>query len=227
MKSPTPPTTLTFLTYPNLKKKAGYEYLLAYKITVPIYDYTVVFCKYCSPYIKKFPPPSTPSLPPLSPFPELSSPRTHDQMVQAARSGTTNIAEGNRQKSLEGYIKLLGVNKASLEELLKDFLSYARQNGIEVWDKDRVVREIGQLGEVWGILNGSPTLPNLPNFPNLPTNPTKAVNLMITLINQAIYLQSKLLDSLEKKFIEQGGFRENLFKRRMEFRKVKRDKYEL
>ncbi|MEK7504188.1 MAG: four helix bundle protein [Patescibacteria group bacterium] len=100
--------------------KAGYEYLLAYKITVPIYDYTVEFCKrYVSPFS-----------------------RTTDQMVQAARSGMTNIPEGYSQQSLANYIKLSGVNKASLEELLKDYHSYARQNGIEIWEKDRVEREV-------------------------------------------------------------------------------------
>ena len=195
------------------KKKAGYEYLLAYKITVPIYDYTVEFCKRCSPY--------HPKNPKLPNYPQLSSPRTQDQMVQAARSGMTNIPEGNQQASLEGYIKLVGVNKASLEELLKDYLSYARQNRLEVWERERVVREIGQLREVWDILKGTPTLPNLPNFPNLPKTPTEAVNLMITLINQAIYLQKKLKESLEEKFIKEGGFRENLFKKRLEFRQRK------
>lgn len=185
---------------------AGYEYLLAYKITIPIYDYTVTFCNRCQS-------PSYPS------FPRLSSPRTFDQMVQAARSGTANIAEGNQQASLEGYIKLLGVNRASLEELLKDFLSFARQNEIEVWKKDRVVREISEIGGIWDILKKTPTLPTSPNFPNLPNGLSEAVNLMITLLNQAIYLQKKLQQSLEEKFVKEGGFRENLFKKRLDYKK--------
>lgn len=190
--------------------KAGYEYLLAYKITIPIYDYTVVFCKRASP------PAYYPNLPK---FPQLSSPRTFDQMVQAARSGTQNIVEGNQQKSLEGYIKLTGVNKGSLEELLKDFLAYARQNNIAIWGKEETIRKVRELGEVWGILKKTPTLPDLPNFPDLPQDLTHAVNLMITLVNQAIYLQMKLQQSLEKKFISEGGFRENLFKKRMNYKK--------
>ncbi len=195
------------------KPQAGYQYLFAYKITIPIYDYTVVFCKRSSPY----------SYYPDSPkFPQLSSNRTFDQMVQASRSGTTNIAEGNQQASLEGYIKLVGVNKASLEELLKDYLAYARQNKIEVWGKEETVRRrVRELGEVWELLKATPTLPDSPNFPDLPKDPSQAVNLMITLINQAIYLQKKLMESLEKKFVESGGFRENLFKKRMEFKKNK------
>lgn len=180
------------------KKKAGYEYLLAYKITIPIYDYTVVFCKRYRNL--------------------LSSTRTYDQMVQAARSGNTNIPEGNQQASLEGYIKLTGVNLASLEELLKDYLSFARQNEIPIWEKEEVVRKVREVGLVWEILKKTPTLPNSPNFPNLPNDLIQAVNLMITLVNQAIYLQRKLWQSLEKKFVEKGGFRENLFKKRLEKR---------
>ena len=118
-------------------KKAGYEYLIAYKVTVPIYDYVVEFCKRCrSPLFPR--------------FPELSSKRTEDQMVQAGRSGTTNIPEGNQQASLEGYIKLTGVNKASQEELLKDFQAYGRQNKFRIWSKEEV-RKIKELGEVWDI----------------------------------------------------------------------------
>lgn len=178
--------------------KAGYEYLLAYKITVPIYDYTVVFCNRAE----------SPNYPN---FPRLSSHRTYDQMVQAARSGMTNLAEGNQQASLEGYIKLTGVNKGSLEELLKDYLAYARQNQLPIWGKEETVRKIGEVGKVWEVLKRTPTLPDSPNFPNLPNDSAQAVNLMITLVNQAIYLQKRLQESLEKKFVEKGGFRENLF----------------
>lgn len=175
--------------------KAGYEYLLAYKITVPIYDYTVEFCKR---WISKFS-------------------RTTDQMIQAARSGMTNIAEGYSQQSLAGYIKLSGVNRASLEELLKDYQSYARQNEIEIWERDRVLREVGELSEVWEIIK-LPTLPDSPHFPCLPDNPTKATNLMITLVNQATYLQRKLIESLEEKHAKEGGYSEKLLKKRLEYR---------
>lgn len=183
----------------DIKKKAGYEYLLAYKISVPAYDYTVIFCHRCASL--NFPA-----------FPQLSSHRTLDQMVQAARSGNTNIAEGNQQASLAGYIKLTGVSHASLEELLKDYLTYARQNGVPVLPKEEAVRKVREVGVVWDILKRNPTLPDSPNFPKLPDSPAEAVNLMITLTYQAIYLQKKLKSSLESKFTESGGFRENLFK---------------
>ncbi|OGH17425.1 MAG: hypothetical protein A3C22_01820 [Candidatus Levybacteria bacterium RIFCSPHIGHO2_02_FULL_37_10] len=175
---------------------AGYEYLLAYKISVATYDYTVIFCKRYRQL--------------------LSSNRTYDQMIQASRSGNSNIPEGNQQSSLEGYIKLTGVSHASLEELLKDFISFARQNKISIWDREETLRKVGEVGEVWEILKATPTLPTQPNFPDLPNDIAQTVNLMITLVNQAIYLQKRLRQSLEKKFVEKGGFRENLFRKRLE-----------
>lgn len=190
--------------------KAGYEYLLAYKITVPIYDYTVEFCSRCSPYHSNHPN--------LPHFPHLSSTRTPDQMIQAARSGMTNIPEGSKQNSLGGYIKLAGVSRGSYEELLKDFLSYARQHRIPIWGRDRVMGEMREIGQIWETIKNNPTLPNSPNFPDLPNQPDRAVNLMVTLINQANYLIDKLIKSLEEKHTKEGGFNEKLLKRRLEYR---------
>lgn len=182
------------------KKQAGYEYLLAYKLTVPIYDLTVEFVKK---YI------------------DFKS-RTKDQMEQAARSGMQNIPEGYKQQSLAGYIRLAGVSRGSLEELLKDYLSFARQNKIEIWDKERDKREIREIGEIWEIIRKFPYLPSQPNFPSLPTDITKAVNLLITLIQQANYLIDKLIISLKEKHTKEGGFSEKLLQKRLEFRKINR-----
>lgn len=181
----------------NQNKKAGYEYLIAYKLTVPIYDLTVEFT---DKYISKFS-------------------RTIDQMIQAARSGMQNILEGNQQESLAGYIKLCGVARGSLEELLKDYLAYARQNKVEIWEKNQITREIKEMGIIWGIIKATPTLPDKPDFPNLPKDLTQAVNLMITLIYQANYLLDKLIISLNDKHMKEGGFNERLYKKRVEYRK--------
>lgn len=191
--------------------KAGYEYLLAYKITVPIYDYTVEFCTRCSPYH-----PHNPNLPQ---FPHLSSARTQDQMVQAARSGMQNISEGYKQEGLKGYIKLSGVARGSLEELLKDYVAYARQNQIRIWEKEKSIREIREIGVIWEIIRKNPTLPDSPNFPPLPDHPDHAVNLFITLIHQANYLIDKLVASLKDKHMREGGLTEELYKKRIEYRK--------
>lgn len=178
------------------KKRAGYEYLLAYKITVPIYDYTVEFCKRWVDYKS----------------------RTKDQMEQAGRSGMQNISEGNKQQSLSGYIKLAGVSRGSLEELLKDYLAFARQNKLTIWDKERVIREISEIRVIWGILKKTPTLPDNPNFPDLPLDKEQAVNLLITLINQANYLIDKLIASLKEKHKKEGGFNEKLYEERKKYR---------
>src|SRR3990170_2558115 len=55
-------------------------------------------------------------------------------MVQAARSGKQNIAEGYLQKSIEGKLKLLGVARGSLEELLNDYQDFLRQKGLMIWE---------------------------------------------------------------------------------------------
>jgi len=178
------------------KTQTKYKYLVAYKITVPIYDLTVEFC---NKYIDRFS-------------------RTKDQMIQAARSGMQNILEGCQQQGLKGYIKLSGVSRGSLEELLNDYISYARQNKLEIWDRNKSVREIGEIGEIWKIINGSKILPNLPNFPNLPNNPTQTINLMITLINQANYLIDKLIISLKEKHMKEGGLTEELYNKRRDYR---------
>lgn len=176
--------------------KSGYEYLLVYKITVPIYDYTVEFCKR---------------------WINLYS-RTTDQMTQAARSGMANIAEGNRQEGMKGYIKLCGVARGSLEELLKDYLSFARQKKLMVWVKEESKREIGEIGEIWEIVRKTPTLPDNPQFPPLPQQQEVAANLMITLINQAIYLLDRLIVSLKEKHMREGGLTEELYRKRVEYR---------
>jgi restriction system protein len=181
----------------NDSPKAGYEYLLAYKITVPIYDLTVEFCEK---WISKFS-------------------RTTDQMIQAARSGMTNLPEGYKQESLKGLIKLTGIERGSLEELLKDYLSFARQKKLKIWPKEKANSEISEINAIWKILKQTPTLPDSPDFPALPDDPEIAVNEMITLVTQANYLLDNLIKSLEAKFIKEGGFSENLLKNRLKNRK--------
>ncbi len=176
------------------KKKAGYEYLLAYKISVPIYDLTT---KFCSKYV--------PSI------------RMKEQMIQAARSGMQNIVEGNKQQGMKGYIKLSGISRGSLEELLKDYVAIARQKNIPIW-KTGETGSIGELDEIWRIVKQNKTLPDQPDFPDLPSNLEKSVNLMITIINQANYLIDRLIQSLKEKHERVGGLTEELYRKRTEFK---------
>jgi four helix bundle suffix protein len=177
--------------------KAGYEYLWAYKITVPIYDLTVEF-------VGRF---------------VSNRSRTGEQMIQAARSGSQNVAEGAKEQSLMGYVKLAGVARASLEELLKDYLAFARQKRLEVWPKEKAKREIGEIREIWEIIRKNPYLPDNPYFPHLPYSPVVAVNLMITLVNQANLLLDRLVVSLKEKHRTEGGLTEKLLRQRLDYRR--------
>jgi four helix bundle suffix protein len=132
-------------------------------------------------------------------------------MVQAARSGKQNIVEGYLQKSVEGKLKLVGVARGSLEELLNDYQDFLRQKGLPVWIKDdpraRVVRSL-----VYNRYN------NYKNYKCYIENPEGAANAMICLINQTNQLLDQKLRWIEDDFVKNGGFRENLLKKRLNYR---------
>src|ERR1041384_8038246 len=122
------PSSPSSSSYPGfIPPHGGYEKLLAYKKAEIIYDATV---RFCDRFIDK-------------------RSRTHDQMVQAARSGNKNIAEGSQVSgtSKESELKLTNVARASLEELLGDYRDYLRQRGQTQWDKtDREAIYVRKLG---------------------------------------------------------------------------------
>lgn len=139
--------------------------------------------------------------------------RLREQAVHAARSGRQNIAEGYCETSLESYIKLAGVAKASLEELKLDYEDYLRQRNRPLFSPDDPrIRKIREFRVRWIDQN------NL-NTPNLPNDPTLAANSLITLISLNTYLLAKQISALEEKFVREGGYTENLFKKRLERRK--------
>jgi four helix bundle suffix protein len=139
-------------------------------------------------------------------------------MVQAARSGMQNILEGNKQQGLKGYIKLSGIARGSLTELLEDYQSFARQNTLSIWSKEKAVGEIREIGEIWETIKHNSALPDHPNFPDLPKSSENAVNFMITLIHQANYLIDKLIVSLKERHRTHGGLTEELYQARKVFR---------
>ncbi|PKN74083.1 MAG: four helix bundle protein [Candidatus Cloacimonetes bacterium HGW-Cloacimonetes-3] len=105
---------------PLLPKHGGYRKLKSFQLSQLIYDITV---RFCDRYISKFS-------------------RTHDQMVQAARSGVQNIAEGSQTSgtSKKTELKLTNVARASLEELKLDYEDYLRQGGFRLWAEDEPLR---------------------------------------------------------------------------------------
>lgn len=145
--------------------------------------------------------------------------RNWDQIDQAARSGKQNIAEGYTFQSLEGYIKLLGVSEGSFKELTSDFEDFLRTNKLQTWEKnDPRVRVFRSFRAVWVRIN-------TPNTPNLPNNPEEAANLLLTFCQMETFLINKQINALKEKFIQQGGFRENLFKKRLDYKYNKPKRY--
>src|SRR3989344_5123005 len=175
--------------YKNYMNTGGYKDLPFLKQSEIIYDFTVDFVKRYIDYKS----------------------RTKDQMEQAARSGKQNIAEGYLQKSLEGRIKLLGVARGSLEELLNDYQDFLRQHSLKLWEMEspeaRAVRKL-----VYNNYN------SYNDYKNYIQDSEQAANAIICLINQTNRLLYQKLRWLEEKFVNEGGFRENLFKKRMEKR---------
>ncbi len=165
----------------------GYKRLASYILVAVIHDLTVQF-------VKRWINPKS---------------RTTDQMEQAARSGKQNIAEGYAMQSLESYIKLCGVANGSIKELAADFEDFLRQRNLKIWDKsDSKTRVFREFRALW-------VKPNIPNTPNLPNNPEEAANMLLTFCQMETFLLSKQIEALKKKFILEGGFRENLFRQRL------------
>lgn len=178
----------------NFNKQAGYKYLLTYQYSCVIYDLTVEFCRLN--LIGR----------------ELL--RQRDQMNQAARSGKQNIVEGYELESLETYIKFLGIAKGSIKELQEDYEDYLRQHNLQIWPKDHPkMRELRDLRVV------QDSSPHIPQIPHIPQNTELAANLMFMLCQRTTYLLEKQIASLKEKFIKEGGFRENLFRQRLQYKK--------
>ena len=171
----------------------GYRDLQSYQMSEVVYDGTVMFCdRFISRYS-----------------------RTHDQMVQAARSGKQNIAEGCMASgtSKKTELKLIGVARASLEELLLDFQDYLRQHGLPLWGKDHP-----KAKEVRGLCyrkdrSYTTYKPYIGN-----SSAEIAANTMICMIQQTNYLLDQQLRALEKAFLKDGGFTEKLYRARTQMR---------
>ena len=177
----------------------GFRELQSYRMAEIVYDATVVFCDR---FISK-------------------RSRTHDQMVQAARSGKQNIAEGSMASgtSKKFELKLVGVARASLEELLLDFQDYLRQQKLSLWGKDhpkaKAVRALCYRKNR-SYLTYKPYIED--------SSPEIAANAMICLIHQTNYLLDQQLRALEKEFLKEGGFTEKLYRTRTQMRNRKRNR---
>jgi four helix bundle suffix protein len=167
----------------------GYRQLKSFQHAELVYDATV---KFCDRFIDK-------------------RSRTHDQMVQAARSGRQNIAEGSQASgtSKKFELKLVGVARASLEELLLDYEDFLRQRGLALWGKNHVA---AQAVRRLAYENNRSYVTYRSYIENSP--PEVAANTLVCLIHQTNYLLDQQLRQLEQAFLEEGGFTERLYRSR-------------
>lgn len=172
----------------------GYRELKSFQHAELVYDATAKFCDR---------------------FIDLRS-RTHDQMVQAARSGRQNIAEGSQASgtSKKFELKLVGVARASLEELLLDYEDFLRQRGLVLWAKEhptaQVVRRLAY--------ERNRSYLTYRTYIESQTAEV-AANTLICLIHQTNYLLDQQLRQLEQAFLREGGFTERLYRTRSRTRK--------
>lgn len=176
-----------------IPKHGGYRNLITYQKAEIIYDGTVYFC---NKFLAKYD-------------------RTKEQMIQAARSGKQNIAEGSMASatSKETEIKLTNVARASLEELLIDYQDFLRNNGLKEWGKEH--KYVKRLRE----LNRTPNA-NYETFKKAieHPNPEISANVLIGLIKINSYLLSRQIKKLEEEFVKQGGLRERMTQARINYR---------
>ncbi len=209
-----------------IPKHGGYRNLKSFQIAQLVFDVTVRFCER---YIDRFS-------------------RTRDQMVQAARSGVQNIAEGSQASgtSKKTELKLTNVARASLEELKLDYEDFLRQRGLPLWEREDprrkwlVARRCASADEVaaWckeiggqhgldgqstqstsSMMSMMSTASTKPTQPTPPSYPEIAANAALTLLAVACSLLDRQLAAQAAAFEKEGGFTERLYRTRSQARR--------
>ncbi len=196
-----------------IPKHGGYRKLKTFQLGQLIYDLTV---RFCNRYIDR-------------------RSRTHDQMVQAARSGVQNIAEGSQASgtSKKMEMKLTNVARASLEELRLDYEDFLRQRGLEQWERndprrqeliDRRPKTVEDVNK-WALKllksgQGGQGGKSETSTTSTPSSKQEiAANAVLTLINVATALLDRQLAAQAEAFKREGGFTERLYRIRKNYRK--------
>jgi len=171
----------------------NYRELLSYRKAEIVYDLTYRFCH-------RF---------------LVKTDRTIDQMIQAARSGKQNIVEGSKASgtSKETEIKLIGVARASLDELLNDYGDLLRVRDLPIWEKEsREARFVRRLGS-----DPDATYERYREFCETRSLGVVA-NIAICVIHQTNYLVDQQIRRLERDFVKEGGLRERMTRARRHHR---------
>ena len=192
----------------KIRPSGGYRKLASFQTATIIYDATVWFCEK---------------------FVDRRS-RMVDQMVQAARSGRQNIAEGSRASatSSQTELRLVNVARASLEELLLDYEDFLRHRRLKLWALDDpeslAVREVpkkfrasqGDQSDLTDLSDEERWVFYAKWLEH--ADPAVRANALICLINQTNYLLDRQIAGLEEQFVEEGGYSEKLAAQRLAFR---------
>ncbi|OHB79137.1 MAG: four helix bundle protein [Planctomycetes bacterium RBG_16_64_10] len=224
MKRPNEPSESRAGEEGLIPRHGGYRNLKTFQLAEMIYDVTVRFCE-------RFIDPRS---------------RTHDQMVQAARSGRQNIAEGSMDSATSKKIelKLTGVARGSLEELRLDYEDYLRQRGLPKWEPGHPVlvrfraRRCANLDQfrAWvaeEVVRGKEdtdehrrprTDSKVRSGVGVGPCPSVFVaNGVLSLLNLCIHLLKRQMEAQAAAFEKEGGFTERLYRRRTQARRDRRD----
>lgn len=168
----------------------GYRKLKSYQNAEIVFDLNNIFCER---YVKSW--------------------KLREQMEGAGRSGKQNIAEASMDSGIskKTELKLLGISRGSLEELLLDYEDFLRGKGLERWGKDHPiackVRSMAYLSNR-----------SYRTYEQFLDNPEILANVILCLIHQTNYLLDRQIRSLERDFLEKGGFTERMYRQRQERR---------
>lgn len=184
---------------PLIQKHGGYRNLITFQLARLIFDITV---RFCNRFIGR-------------------GSRTHDQMVQAARSGVQNIAEGSQasRTSKKTELKLTNVARASLEELKLDYEDFLRQRNLVKWLHDANLRQeiinrrfqtVDQFS-LWVKETAKKQRGNISEI---------AANGVLVLLHVACALLDRQIKSQAEAFQREGGFTERLYRMRLQARRM-------
>ena len=187
-----------------IPKHGGYRKLKSFQVAQLVYDVTV---RFCDRYISR-------------------RSRTHDQMVQAARSGVQNIAEGSQASgtSRKFELKLTSVARASLEELRLDYEDFLRQRNMPLWDRTdsrraalidsrpRTDDDVAHWAATMRSLKEPPERSTSSTSSTRSTYPEIIANGALALIKVSCSLLDRQISAQAEAFEEQGGFTERLYR---------------
>ncbi len=189
--------------------EAGYKSLISYKLAQIAFDLGWDF-------VPKY-------------YRRIEDSRQRDQIKQALRSHKQNIVEGSSERSLSRKLNLYDVAKSSAMEALEDFEDILRLERLPHWGKyDSRLRKLHQVFETYpSSISSNPSTPSHPSVNAVQEvlgalegreGIETVVNYLIDLLIRSGYLLDRQMNAVEEKHMREGGYRENLLKKRMSFR---------